>query len=65
MAELVLILGASASKEAGAPLMADFLDKAEDLLLAGKTGRAEELFKKVFGVLASLKQVPSQNVSAT
>ncbi len=35
MSQTVFILGAGASKESEAPLMNDFLDTAEDLLLKG------------------------------
>lgn len=38
MAENVFILGAGASRKAGAPLMKGFLDSAEDLLKKGKVG---------------------------
>jgi hypothetical protein len=36
MSEIVFILGAGASKNAGAPLMANFLDKADELRKEGK-----------------------------
>jgi len=41
MAKTVFILGAGASKHAGAPLMNEFLDKAWSLLATGKLGAAE------------------------
>jgi len=50
MAKNVFILGAGASKEAGAPLMAEFLDVARDLFTSGKIEKPQdrESFQKVF-----------------
>jgi hypothetical protein len=50
MAKNVFILGAGASKEAGAPLMAEFLDVARDLLTSGELSgpQDKESFQKVF-----------------
>jgi len=42
MARTVFILGAGASKHAGAPLMNEFLEAARDLLASGNLGAAEE-----------------------
>lgn len=60
MAEVVLILGAGASKQAGAPLMVDFLDRAQELLRRNKVGDAEADFKRVFDGIAQLQQVHSK-----
>ena len=58
MADIVFILGAGTSREAGAPLMADFLDRAEDLLRADKMGeRHEKDFELVFRALGMLEGV--------
>lgn len=53
MARNVFILGAGASKEAGAPLMAEFLDVARDLLTSGELSgpRDKESFQKVFDAI--------------
>lgn len=50
MAKNVFILGAGASKEAGAPLMAEFLDVARDLFTSGEVSgpQDKESFQKVF-----------------
>ncbi len=61
MVENVFILGAGASKESGAPLMAEFLDTAEDLLRAGEFEEEEEQIEKVFKVIALLQQVYSKS----
>ena len=60
MAEVVFILGAGASRECGAPLMANFLDVAEDLQLHGKTGDDSGHFACVFASIAALKSVQAQ-----
>ena len=38
MSDIVFILGAGASRQAGAPLMNDFIDTAESLLRADECG---------------------------
>lgn len=43
MSEIVFILGAVASKEAGAPLVAEFLDKAGELRKEGKIENAIQI----------------------
>lgn len=48
MADTVFILGAGASKDAGAPLMLEFLEKAEDLLRFGSVEDAQKEFELVF-----------------
>lgn len=60
MSEIVFILGAGASKEAGAPVIADFLDKAEELLRGGALGEYTEDFKRVFDARSKLQVVHSK-----
>jgi hypothetical protein len=59
MAKNVFILGAGASKEAGAPLMAEFLDVARDLLASGeiKEGRDKASFEKVFEAIRRFRDI--------
>jgi hypothetical protein len=59
MAKNVFILGAGASKEAGAPLMAEFLDVARDLLTSGeiKEPRDKESFQKVFEAIRRFRDI--------
>jgi len=57
VSKTVFILGAGASRQAKGPLMADFLDKARDLLDSGQAGEAEESFKLVFRARSQLKAV--------
>src|SRR6185503_8125266 len=52
----VFILGAGASKRAGGPLMADFLDKAESLLLRNE-GVNREAFQDVFDARSELQGI--------
>jgi hypothetical protein len=60
MSRTVFILGAGASREAGSPLMFDFLDIAESLLARGEVRDAEEEFKRVFKGIAALQRVHSK-----
>lgn len=60
MASVVFILGAGASQEAGAPLMADFLDVADELWKSGKTGDKGGHFEKVFKTIGALQAVHSK-----
>jgi len=60
MSEIVFILGAGASKEAGAPVIADFLDKAEELLKSGKSDKYKEDFERVFDARSKLPAVHSK-----
>jgi len=60
MAENVFILGAGASRKAGAPLMKEFLDSAEDLLKKGKIGDAKGDFELVFRAFESLKMAAAK-----
>jgi len=46
MADTVFILGAGASFEAGAPLMSNFLDVADDLMYKGAVNRNLKSFKR-------------------
>jgi hypothetical protein len=57
MANNVIILGAGASVECGAPLMSNFLDRAEDLMLTGVVDDYSEEFKKVFSLVERLQAV--------
>ena len=59
MAKNVFILGAGASKEAGAPLMAEFLDTARDLLASGeiKQPRDKVSFEKVFEAIQRFRSI--------
>lgn len=60
MSEIVFILGAGASKEAGAPVIADFLDTAEELLKGGNLGEYTEDFERVFDARSKLQVVQSK-----
>jgi hypothetical protein len=60
MASTVFILGAGASKEAGAPLMADFLDHAERLLAEGRIKEGADAFKKALKARDLLQAVHSK-----
>jgi len=56
--ESVFILGAGASKESGAPLMVEFLDVAEDLLVKGKFNDVDSVkIAKVFELISHLQEV--------
>ena len=57
MSQVVFILGAGASRQAGAPLMADFLDRAEHLMAKGRVPEHEKHFRKVFEAIARLQSV--------
>src|SRR5438874_2147503 len=57
MGKTVFILGAGASVEAGAPVMSDFLDVAEELLATGCAGNEEGFFRAVFDGLHALQAV--------
>lgn len=60
MSEVVFVLGAGASKEAGAPLMANFLDKADELRRHGKVNQFKPDFDRVFDAISALQQVQSK-----
>jgi NAD-dependent SIR2 family protein deacetylase len=56
--KIVIILGAGASKDAGAPVMNDFLDDAERFLLSGELeGEDRQAFEAVFRGIASLQRI--------
>ena len=59
MSDIVFILGAGASKRAGAPLMNDFLDVANDLWKLGFVKDADEQFQNVFSGISELQKVHS------
>ncbi|TET46834.1 hypothetical protein E3J62_03125 [candidate division TA06 bacterium] len=61
MSEFVFILGAGASKEAGAPLMADFLDRAEELRRMKDVDELEPDFDRVFDAISGLMSVHSKS----
>ncbi len=60
MSEIVFVLGAGASKMAGAPLMADFLDVADDLRKQDLPKEVREDFNLVFKARAELQQAHSK-----
>jgi hypothetical protein len=62
VANTVLILGAGASRKAGAPLMADFLDVANDLWKRGQVDDVGESFSVVFRGISTLQRVHSKSV---
>jgi len=59
----VFILGAGASRQAGAPLMSDFLDRADELirLNVGGVVAAENAFNDVFAAISELQAVHSKS----
>jgi hypothetical protein len=61
MAKTVFILGAGASKTAGAPLMSDFLEVAENLMLTDKVPKAKSSFEAVMRAQAELSSVHSKS----
>jgi len=61
MATNVFILGAGASREAGAPLMFDFLDTARDLLRSQRVTDSTSAFDTVFRGIAALQRVHSKS----
>ena len=60
MSEIVFILGAGSSKAAGAPLVADFLDKADELRKDGKVNESKSDFDRVFDAISALQRVHSK-----
>lgn len=61
MSDVVFILGAGASKAAGAPLMADFLDTAYGLWKRQKVTDYDEQFSAVFRSISALQSVHSKS----
>jgi len=62
MSKTVFVLGAGASVEAGAPVMNDFLDKAERLRELGRVSDSQREFDLVFKALAALNHAHSKAV---
>lgn len=60
MSNVVFILGAGASRQCGAPLMADFLDVASDLLRSNAVQEKRADFEKVFSAIGALQSVHSK-----
>jgi hypothetical protein len=60
MSNVVFILGAGASKQAGAPLMANFLDVASDLFRSYQVDDKREHFDRVFKAIGGLQAVHSK-----
>jgi hypothetical protein len=60
VSDIVFILGASASKQCGAPLMADFLDVANNLKRTGGAKDKSEHFDNVFRAIGALQAVHSK-----
>ncbi len=61
MSEIVFVLGAGASQEAGAPLMSNFLEKADELRRRGKLGEFKQDFDSIFNVIGTLTQAHSKS----
>jgi hypothetical protein len=60
LSSVVFILGAGASKQCGAPLMADFLDVASHLYRTGATEDKKSDFERVFRAIGALQAVHSK-----
>lgn len=60
MSDVVFILGAGASRDCGGPLMSDFLDISQELLLSRQVEDKEEEFKCVFEAIGGLQRVHSK-----
>ncbi len=60
MPKTVFILGAGASKSAGAPLMGNFLDIADGLLQRGQVSDAKDDFERVFSAIGILQGAHSK-----
>jgi hypothetical protein len=61
MSNTIFVLGAGASKAAGAPLMAEFLDVAHNLWKTGQAKEVEKNFADVFGAISALQEVHSKS----
>jgi len=62
MSKTVFILGAGASRDSGAPLMNDFLDRARKLYANGECGeRFREDFERVTGAISDLQKIHSKS----
>jgi len=63
MSKTVFILGAGASKDSGAPLMNEFLDRSRKLYSSGECGeRFREDFEHVFHAISKLQRIHSKSV---
>lgn len=60
MSQVVFILGAGAARDAGAPLMFDFLDVARDLWNKNLVQESDLHFSNVFKAISTLQQVHSK-----
>jgi hypothetical protein len=60
MSDVVIVLGAGASVEAGAPVMANFIDVAKDLLRSGEVNEFGGDFEHVFNFLQRSQIVHSK-----
>jgi hypothetical protein len=56
----VFILGAGASKHAGAPLMLDFIDRARELFAANQASEYAADLRRVFTAISNLQAVHSK-----
>lgn len=61
MSKIVFILGAGASKEAGAPLMYEFLDYAYELWKLNRVSSSNHEFSVVFDAIGKLQSVHSKS----
>jgi NAD-dependent SIR2 family protein deacetylase len=61
MSDIVFILGAGASRHAGAPLMAEFLDKARDLRAANPSSECHDDLDRVFEAISRLTLAHSKS----
>ncbi len=61
MSDVVFILGAGASKQAGGPLMYEFLDTAALLLAQGRVDEHKSQFEQVFRAISALQAVHSKS----
>ncbi len=57
MSQTVFILGAGASADSGAPLMDNFIDKAEDLFLDSTSNIDYQAFDNIFNLIGDLQNV--------
>lgn len=60
MADVVFILGAGCSAHAGAPVMANFLERARDLYAVDDVGEKKAEFELTFEVISELQRVHSK-----
>lgn len=62
MSKTVFILGAGASKDSGAPLMNEFLDRVRKIYSSGEYGRFIEDFESVSVAISNLQRIHSKSV---